>query len=108
MPKPRKFESSSPDSENPSDFQASVEETPATQDPQAEPTSPSTPPPPPPSNRGKVMNLREMKEKKIGDLIELAKEFNIEGAAGMRRQELFLPSWMRWPTKMEWSTGMEF
>jgi transcription termination factor Rho len=34
------------------------------------------------------MNLKDLKEKKIGDLIELSKEFNIEGAAGMRRQEL--------------------
>ena len=34
------------------------------------------------------MNLKDLKEKKISDLIELAKEFNIEGAAGMRRQEL--------------------
>ncbi len=34
------------------------------------------------------MNLKDLKEKKISDLIELAKEFNVEGAAGMRRQEL--------------------
>jgi transcription termination factor Rho len=39
-------------------------------------------------NRGNIMNLKDLKEKKISDLIELAKEFNIEGAAGMRRQEL--------------------
>jgi transcription termination factor Rho len=34
------------------------------------------------------MNLRELKEKKIGDLTSLAKEYNIENAAGMRKQEL--------------------
>jgi transcription termination factor Rho len=34
------------------------------------------------------MNLRDLKEMKIADLIELAKEFNVEGAAGMRRQDL--------------------
>jgi len=34
------------------------------------------------------MNLKDLKEMKIADLIELAKEFNVEGAAGMRRQEL--------------------
>jgi transcription termination factor Rho len=34
------------------------------------------------------MNLRELKEKKIGDLTALAKEFNIENAASLRKQEL--------------------
>jgi len=34
------------------------------------------------------MNLQELKRKKIGDLVELAKTFNIEGARGMRKQEV--------------------
>ena len=34
------------------------------------------------------MNLKELKEKKISELTVLAMEFNIEGAAGMRRQDL--------------------
>lgn len=34
------------------------------------------------------MNLTELKEKSIGELTSLAKEMDIEGAAGMRRQEL--------------------
>lgn len=34
------------------------------------------------------MNLTELKEKSIGDLTSLAREMNIEGAAGMRKQEL--------------------
>ncbi|MDD5434971.1 MAG: transcription termination factor Rho [Nitrospira sp.] len=34
------------------------------------------------------MNLTELKEKNIGDLTSLAKEMEIDGAAGMRRQEL--------------------
>ena len=34
------------------------------------------------------MNLKELKEKKISELAVLAREFNIEGAAGMRRQGL--------------------
>ena len=34
------------------------------------------------------MHLKELKQKKIADLIDLSKEFNIEGAAGMRRQDL--------------------
>jgi len=34
------------------------------------------------------MNLTELKEKSIGDLTSLAREMNIEGAAGLRKQEL--------------------
>ena len=34
------------------------------------------------------MNVSELKHKKISELTRMAKEFNIEGAAGMRKQEL--------------------
>jgi len=34
------------------------------------------------------MNLVELKEMKISELTEMAKEFNIEGASGMRKQDL--------------------
>jgi transcription termination factor Rho len=34
------------------------------------------------------MNLAELKQKKISELNQLAKEFNIEGASGMRKQDL--------------------
>ena len=34
------------------------------------------------------MNIAELKDKKISELTEMAKKFNIEGAAGMRKQEL--------------------
>ncbi|QTA82506.1 Transcription termination factor [Desulfonema limicola] len=34
------------------------------------------------------MNISELKEKKISELTQLAKDFNIEGAAGMRKQDL--------------------
>src|SRR3989338_9202596 len=34
------------------------------------------------------MNLKELKEKKIGDLTALAKQYNIEGAASMRKQDI--------------------
>jgi len=34
------------------------------------------------------MNLAELKHKKIGDLTTLAKDYRIEGATGMRKQEL--------------------
>ena len=34
------------------------------------------------------MNLTELKERNIGDLTSLAKDMDIEGAAGMRKQEL--------------------
>ncbi|MGD0623380.1 MAG: transcription termination factor Rho [Thermodesulfobacteriota bacterium] len=34
------------------------------------------------------MNIIELKEKKIGELNKLAREFNVEGASGMRKQDL--------------------
>ena len=34
------------------------------------------------------INLKELKEKRIADLARLAKEFGIEGASGLRKQEL--------------------
>ncbi|HBO83803.1 MAG: transcription termination factor Rho [Deltaproteobacteria bacterium GWC2_42_11] len=34
------------------------------------------------------MNLKELKEKKIGDLTTLARQYSIEGATSMRRQDL--------------------
>jgi len=34
------------------------------------------------------MNISELKEKKINELTQMAKKFKIEGAAGMRKQEL--------------------
>ena len=35
-----------------------------------------------------TMHLRELKEKKIGDLVEMGKELGIENAGGMRKQDL--------------------
>jgi transcription termination factor Rho len=35
-----------------------------------------------------ILNLRDLKQKKIADLAALAKELNVDGAANMRRQEL--------------------
>jgi len=34
------------------------------------------------------MNIKELKKKKIGELNKIAKELNVEGASGMRKQEL--------------------
>jgi len=34
------------------------------------------------------MNLIELKKMKISELTNMAKEFNIDGASGMRKQEL--------------------
>ena len=34
------------------------------------------------------MHLRELKQKSMADLVHLAKGLNIEGAAGLRKQEL--------------------
>ncbi len=38
--------------------------------------------------QGPVMNLKDLKDKKINDLIQMARDLHIEGAAGMKRQEL--------------------
>lgn len=62
---------------------------------EAKPEAVAETPQPPANNsrrggegRGNMMNLRDLKHMKIGDLIELSKQFNVEGAAGMRRQDL--------------------
>ena len=34
------------------------------------------------------MNIVELKDKKISELTQMAKKFKIEGAAGLRKQEL--------------------
>jgi len=34
------------------------------------------------------MHLKALKEKKIGDLVEMSKELGIENAGGMRKQDL--------------------
>ena len=34
------------------------------------------------------MHLRELKQKSMGELVQMAKGLNIEGAAGLRKQEL--------------------
>ncbi len=46
-----------------------------------------TPAPTSPPNRN-IMNLKNLKEMKISELVDISKQFSIEGAAGMRRQEL--------------------
>ncbi len=38
--------------------------------------------------QGEIMNLKDLKEKKINDMIQLAKDLKVEGAAGMKKQEL--------------------
>lgn len=44
--------------------------------------------PPKTSAKGGVLHLNELKEMKISELTQLAKKFNIEGASGMRKQDL--------------------
>lgn len=41
-----------------------------------------------PAAKEAALNLKKLKEKKIGELAQLAKNFSIEGAANMRKQEL--------------------
>src|SRR5262245_38120816 len=89
--------------ESPSDLPASPEEevaeapaesiTPPAAQPPSQSTSPSTSQSTSMTRRlsdkqGNVMNLRDLKEMKISDLIELSKQYNVEGAAGMKRQDL--------------------
>ncbi len=40
------------------------------------------------SSREEMMNLSELKHKKINELAALARDLNVEGAAGLRKQEL--------------------
>jgi len=40
------------------------------------------------SNQGVEMNIVELKEKKISELNKLARQLNVEGASGMRKQDL--------------------
>jgi len=46
------------------------------------------PAPEEPPQREGALNLKELKEKKISELAQIAKDFNIEGASNMRKQEL--------------------
>jgi len=70
---------------------------------EAEPTSPPAPESPPPSPapapsaaasadepapKEGALNLKTLKEKKINELAQIAKAFNVEGASNMRKQEL--------------------
>ncbi len=51
----------------------------------------SLPPEPPveePAPREGALNLKTLKEKKISELAQIAKNFNVEGASNMRKQEL--------------------
>jgi len=41
-----------------------------------------------PAEEPGALNLKLLKDKKIGDLAAIAKDMNIEGAAAMRKQEL--------------------
>src|SRR6266481_5299413 len=55
--------------------------------PQRPPVAPAPPPPAapgPPSG----LNLKVLKDKKINELAQLARDFNVEGSSAMRKQEL--------------------
>jgi transcription termination factor Rho len=51
-------------------------------EPEPEPAAPAG------ADEPSALNLKTLKEKKIGDLAALAKEMNIEGAAALRKQDL--------------------
>ena len=44
------------------------------------------------------MHLRELKQKSMADLVHMAKGHNIEGAAGLRKQELIFALLQAHPT----------
>ena len=51
------------------------------------------------------MNIAELKEKKISELTQMAKQLKVEGAAGMRKQELMfalLQSQIEFSVKAPW------
>jgi transcription termination factor Rho len=48
----------------------------------------STEPAEEPPEREEALNLKTLKEKKISELAQIAKNFNVDGAANMRKQEL--------------------
>jgi transcription termination factor Rho len=51
--------------------------------------APSPPPGAVPEESGvEIMNLKELKEMKISELMRLARDYNIEGASAMRKQDL--------------------
>jgi len=57
--------------------------------PAAAPAPVSVAPPAPASSGGPAgLNLKVLKEKKINELAQLARDFNVEGASTMRKQEL--------------------
>jgi Transcription termination factor len=41
------------------------------------------------------MNLVELKDKNINELNQMAKDLNLDGAAGLRKQSLFFQSFRR-------------
>jgi transcription termination factor Rho len=49
---------------------------------------PSEPPVEEPAPKEGALNLKTLKEKKISELAQIAKNFNVEGASNMRKQEL--------------------
>jgi transcription termination factor Rho len=66
------------------------EEQQAATEPEA-PTTPGQPPsspPPPPQQPQQRLNLADLKDKGIQELTQIAKDLNVQGATGMRKQDL--------------------
>jgi transcription termination factor Rho len=57
-------------------------------EPPPEPPPVEEPAPKEPSHKEGALNLKTLKEKKINELAQIAKNFNVEGASNMRKQEL--------------------
>src|SRR5512139_399772 len=66
----------------PTDESAKAREAEPTPDAVVEPAEPE------PLSKEGALNLKTLKEKKINELAQIAKSFNVEGASNMRKQEL--------------------
>jgi len=51
-------------------------------------SNPNLPPPAPVISEDGVLNLKSLKRAKITELAQIARDFNVEGAANMRKQEM--------------------
>src|SRR5580765_4641241 len=75
------------DVQQPQEERTTVEETPV----EAAPAAPVTAAPPAVNGGGQTpsgLNLKVLKEKKINELAQLARDFNVDGSSAMRKQEL--------------------
>ena len=86
-PKPQQVETAPPPAE---DTQQAVAEEPAAPavPPASQPTQPRQQPPQQQPPQQQRLNLADLKDRSIQQLTQIAKELNVQGATGMRKQDL--------------------